>query len=488
MSETTPPATPALIPRRLSLAFAAIVVLGLLARLAAWLTEPAVHSDEFFQVLEPAWWHLTGFGLSAWEWSEGVRSWALPGYHGAWMALLMALGVTEGATLGLLMQLHGALLNLLLIGAAYRGGTLVAGRLSAGRGAPGSGAVSAEQFGGLCAALLCALFPVVVIYAPHTLSEMPSMLCFVWGIVLVNEAPTRREAADPDARRRTFVAGLVIALGTCIRIANAPLSLVAPLVLLVRRRWSLLPWLLAGAVIPVVAFGLLDLLTWGKFLGSYWKYIEFNIIQGRSAFFGTAPWHWYVEVLWNRGAIALALLLVAVFIGLRATWPFVLAALGLYALLTSQGHKEERFMIAMWPLLLIAAGGVAGTWLARLQGRWQRIAIAAAVALVLGDGAVHMHGGPGDKDRFARSWLEGQAIAGADPTVTGLVIDRSFYSGAALWFGAARPQLNFETPLLQNPIVSHALVFEGSDHERQAREAGFVPIFVRDGAVLLRRP
>jgi hypothetical protein len=467
-------------PRTLRLLFAGILLLGLGARLVAWLTEGGIHSDEYFQTMEPAWWHLTGFGLQAWEWNEGVRSWALPGYHGAWMALLQSFGVQRGPTLGLLVQLHWALVNLLLVGAAYRGGTTIAGRL-----APG-----AQQAGGLLAALLVALFPLIAVYAPHTLSETPSLLCFVWGTVLVAEVPTRHEAPDPLARRRIFVAGLLIALGACIRIANGPLALVAPMVLVVRRRWSLLPYLFLGALLPVLAFGLCDLFTWGRFAGSFLGYLKFNLIEGRASFFGTEPWHWYLQVMWQRAPVGVFLLLLAALAGLRASWPFLLPAGGLLLLLSTQGHKEERFVIAVWPFLLIAAGGLAGALLAFLRTRRKLITavVACAVAVVLGDGLWHVHGGPGDKDRWERAWLQAQALAGADPSGTGLVIDRTFFSGGALWYDGRGPQLNYEPALLLNPIVSHALVFAGSDHEKQAREAGFVAVFARDGVVLLRRP
>src|SRR6185295_11324705 len=94
------------------------------------------------------------------------------------------------------------------------------------------------------------------------------------------------------------------------------------------------------------------------------------------------------------------LLLIPLLLGLRATWPFAISALGLVALLSTQAHKEERFIIAFWPFALIGAGGAVGGWLAIAQARWGRsapgprwftrtrllhIGVAAAVALVLID-------------------------------------------------------------------------------------------------------
>ena len=80
------------------LRLAAIFGIGLLLRLLALVYEPPHHPDEFFQYLEPAWGRLTGASVETWEWRDGVRSWVLPGYHGAWMALLLRLGVRDGVT------------------------------------------------------------------------------------------------------------------------------------------------------------------------------------------------------------------------------------------------------------------------------------------------------------------------------------------------------------------------------------------------------
>jgi hypothetical protein len=93
----------------------------------------------------------------------------------------------------------------------------------------------------------------------------------------------------------------------------------------------------------------------------------------------------------------------------------------------------------------------------------------------------------GGDNTFARAKLEGQIAAGSDANVTGLLIDNTFYSGASLWFGRSVPQLEFDAALLGNPMISHALVAEGSDNERRALDAGFSPVFSHDRVVLLRR-
>jgi phosphatidylinositol glycan class B len=476
---------------------AAIVGLGAAARIVAWRSSPgAIHPDEIFQVLEPAWWHLTGVGQAAWEWRDGVRSWVLPSYNGAWMAALMALGIRRGATIGAFLQLHWALLNLLLVGAAFRGGTFVAARLEARRPSipvdPVADPAAPGSRGGLVAAGLCALFPLVVSYAPHSLSEMPSMLALVGGLAMTADLI---EQPRPRAGR-AFLIGVVLSFGICVRIANGPLVLVAPIWLLLRRRWAGFALVVAGALVPIIVFGLVDLLTWGKFLGSFIGYIKFNFIEGRAAQFGTEPWFWYVLRIHERAPWGLALLLVPLVLGLRATWPFAISAFGLVAMLSTQAHKEERFIIAFWPFALIGAGGVMGAWLSArnstragwrgwLGRRWVHVLCGAMIAIVLLDDLRHPIAGDLSHPRPRMAAL---ASIGDDPSVSGLLVDSIFFWGGSIWFGQKVPQINFDPALLNNPLFTHVLTTEGSGADQQARQAGFVPRSLGQGMLVLHRP
>src|SRR5271157_4049627 len=67
-----------------------------LKRIAAWLALLAIalglrvglaihfpnvfHPDEIFQTLEPAHRLVYGYGVTTWEWREGIRSWVLPAF------------------------------------------------------------------------------------------------------------------------------------------------------------------------------------------------------------------------------------------------------------------------------------------------------------------------------------------------------------------------------------------------------------------------
>jgi phosphatidylinositol glycan class B len=470
---------------RLRLSMGGLLLLSAALRLLAMIWDPPLHPDEYYQYLEPAWWHLTGVGLTPWEFHEGVRSWFLPFYNGAWMALLLKLGVPAGAPIGWLLKAHWAVINVSVVVLAFRGGASISRRLqrltpTALDEPPGG------WEGGLLAAAACALFPLLISYAGHTLSELPSMLCTIAALVLTSELLESGAADGPEAARKAAWVGALLSLSACLRIVNAPLTLVAPAWLLVRGRVRLLGVLTAAGFVPVLVFGLIDLVSWGSFARSFVGYIEYNFIEGKAADFGTEPPGWYLGTLVDRAGFALPLLILPALLGLRATWPHLLSATALLAYLSTQPHKEERFIIAFWPLLLIAAAGTLGARLAQLRARlhadedvrigptrmrralpWCAVAW---LALVLAGSTQQLR----SSERWVaqRDRLDALAWLGAQPNVTGLVGDEPF-TGGSLWFSAEVPYFVLVPGLVSSPIISHALVLNGSKDERIALKAGF---------------
>jgi hypothetical protein len=485
-------------------------VLGTLLRLLACVFDPPMHPDEYFQYTEPAWWHLSGAGLATWEWDDGVRSWVLPTWNGGWLSLLMALGVDDGPTLGLALKVHWALVNVALIWLAWRGGNNIC-RLLAPRASREPGDDRPAGFeGGLLAALLCACFTILVCYSAHTLSELPSMLCLIAGLVLVSEIVERPRDEDRfHLWSAASAAGLLISMGACLRIANGPLTLVAPVWLLLTRRGRSLKALLVAALLPILIFAAVDRVTWGVWAGSFIEYVKFNFIQSGAADFGTEPADWYLGILHSRAPAVVLVLLAIAALGWRATWPYLLSALGMLAYLSSQPHKEERFVVAFWPLLLIAAAGTLGAWIAnatRDRGdelpakappastfttrihaltRAQRTLFAGLfAALVLADGAVHFLDGV----RTPRQdWIDAQVWIAREPDLSGMLIDWPINTAGGLWLGHPVPILDFEADLLANPLVSHVLVPGRSKRERQSLAAGFVSARTFGHCVVLKR-
>jgi hypothetical protein len=493
--------------RQVRLALWAIFGLGLCLRILALRFEPPHHPDEFFQYLEPAWHRLTGVGVETWEWREGVRSWVLPGYHGAWMALLMRLGVRDGIVLATLLRAHWALLSLTLVWAGWRGGMLLSRRLAAAPASPeGESDLTTPPLGwqgGLLGALLCATFPLLVRFSLHTLSEPASMLCVVFALVLAGEVA---DGTLPRPRTRAVWSGVLLGLGICLRIQHAPVAVMIALWLLLARRFRLLLIVVGCALLPVALFAAVDWVTWGKPLVSYIGYVKFNYVENGANLFGKLPVGWYGKVFLQRLPVGIGVVGILCLLGLRAGWPFVASAVGLVLLLSTQPHKEERFVMLVCPLLLIPAAGRIGAWLvaaraappaatadgqdAPVRPSRRRVWLARAVAvvftvLVLTDGALHYRGM--DFEGLAPQRFEAQAWVGRQRDVTGLIYDEPLFVGGYLWFGRPFPQLMWNWTLLHNPLFNYVLVGRGTEEMRAAQHAGFVTVYAAGDFVVLRR-
>ena len=497
--------------RQVRLALAVIFAVGGVARVLAARLGPALYPDTYFQYLEPAWLHLTGLGVKTWEWNDGVRSWVLPGFHGAWLALGSLLGLS-GSLMGELVRASWGLCSLLLVWAAWRAGNACARQLRPRVPCCTCGKLRFQEAvslnfegdtppggwqGGLAAAALVSVFPLLTIYSAEPLTELPSMLALVVAFALCAELVEM----DPRVgKARAALIGGLLSLAVCLRVVNAVLVLLPVFWLGFRKRWRALAILAGAALLPVLFFGLIDRITWGDYFHSFIAHLKFNLIDGHAVQFGKEPATWYLTTLGSRLPWGLALLILPAFWGLRATWPFVLSGLGFLACISSQPHKEERFEMVFWPLLLIAAGAVVGRWMFRdasnktvvpRVGRWTLVLLRARQAvLVLGlvviviDSGRRLHG---IDYTIPHARLDGQAWVARQPGATGLLIDWQYGSGGYLWLGRSFPQVEYQAGLLSNPLFSHVLAEKGSSLDTEARSQGFKPKLDRDGILVLER-
>jgi len=490
-------------------ALAGIIAAGAIVRVLAARLGPALYPDACFQYLEPAWLRLTGLGVKTWEWNDGLRSWVLPGFHGAWLALGSALGLS-GSSMGELVRAGWGLCSLLLVWAAWRAGNACARQLRprvpcCACGRPRFAEAVPVRFvgdqppggwqGGLAAAALVAGFPLLGIYSVEPLSELPSMIALLVAFALTAELV---ELPGRECAARAALLGALLSLAVGLRVVNAVFVLLPLAWLCAKRRWSDLSLVAAGALLPALLFGLVDRLTWGDYFHSFIAHFKFNLVEGRAAQFGTAPASWYLTTLGSRLPVGLALLALPALWGLRGTWPFLLPALGYVACISTQPHKEERFVLVFWPLVLIAAGAVAGRWafapaspgppasrLARARGRARQVGLALAFLVVVLDSARNL-GGIDYTIPHAR--LDGQAWVARRPGATGLLIDWQYGSGGYLWLGRGIPQLEYGEALASNPLFTHVLAEKGSGIAHAARKHGFELMLERGGIVILERP
>jgi phosphatidylinositol glycan class B len=470
-----------------------IVVAGTAARVWAAFHARSVHPDAYFQYIEPAFWHLTGNGIETWEWHVGLRSWILPFYNGAWMAGLHALGLPYGPEIMRLLKLHWALIQVALIFVAYRGGASVTRRLLRVPLEPRSDAAPAGSQGGLLAAALCAGFGQLVLYAGQTLSEPPSMLLLTAGLVLtaeITEPSACTEAAK--ATRTAALAGLLLSLGACMRIASAPLTLVPVAWLAVRGMWRPMFAMMFTSLGPVLVFCLVDLASWGTFAGSYIEYVTFNLIEGRAAQFGTSPADWYVEHFRELAPIGFPLLMLFPLLGLRGNLAFLLSAYGMLGYFSAQPHKEARFLLGLWTLLLIATGGVLGAWLARASShslhsgktlvRNALHAFSIAVVAIL---LVEASRNPDADCWYDEHRLDALAWTSHQRGAVGVMVDDLILSsGVALW-GKTGPLLGFHDELLGSPMISHVIARENTYQDFAARRAGYNQVFREEGGYVV---
>ena len=295
--------------------------------------------DEIFQSLEPAHHFAFGYGFVAWEFQDGARSWLFPGTFGLLWKLLALLGVHGAPTLVIAAKLAMVAVALVGVYASIRLG---------------------EKLGGAEAGVLCgvlaAVFPPSIVYGSRCMTEMGSgPLCLI--AVLLSFGASRRKLA---------LAGALAGLALFLRYQNGIVVVGLLGWLLARRRGRDALAYTAGAVVAVLAGGLLDLVTWGAPFHSFVTYVRFNLIEGHAADFGIMPFYYYGVIFCS--AVGVSILAVAV--GLwesarRATALLVIVVL--YVLAHSLvDHKEFRFMMPIVPLMLT----LSGVGLARFIGRF----------------------------------------------------------------------------------------------------------------------
>lgn len=303
-----------------------------------------VWPDEIYQSLEPAHRFAFGYGIVAWEFQEGARSWLFPGLLGLVMKAASAIGVTSGRGIVLLTRLPIAALSLAGVYASMR----LAQKARGGVG------------GELIAGVLVALFPVLVVFEHRALSETvaaPAVVLAAWW--------TWRSSA-----RGLVAAGLVVGLASFARFQVGLVALGLFVVLLADpdRRTALRFG--AGLTIAGVIGAGLDWITWGRPFASLYRYLEFNLFSDGASKFGVEPPYFYFVALWTAAGPAMLFVAYGLWTIARSGESRVRALLIVVAVFVlahlAIGHKELRFLLPILPLTLALAGAGMGRVLERL--------------------------------------------------------------------------------------------------------------------------
>src|ERR1700722_1147179 len=316
---------------------AALYAVAFALRLIPAIWFPGInHPDEVFQTLEQSHRLVFGYGVFPWEFEFGARSWLLPGILAGPMWLGSLFG--DGPTAYLVcVHLSLALLAAGIIPCAY-----------------GWGRNHLGFWGGVIAAALPALWPDDVYFAARSLSECVAAPILVIGFYLAD--PSHRPGDGASSRRRLLLAGILLGLTIALRLQLAPaIAVILLWLIFAGPRRNLIP-MATGIAIALALAGGLDALTWDYPFESLWRNLTYNIFYGVSAYYGTEPWYFYIELLWQLWRGFIVVIVPLALIGARRLPVPFLAALALLAAHSAVPHKELRFIYPAILLLSIVAG------------------------------------------------------------------------------------------------------------------------------------
>ena len=357
--------------RPLAVQFLVLLPLAALPRISAAVSDHGIQwPDEIYQTVEQAHRLAFGYGFRPWEFSDGLRSWALPGALSLVLRSASALGADSGLALMTTVKVVLALLGVAAVGASM----LVAWRLG--------GPTASLLAGGLAVA-----FPMLLVYGTHPFAETVSAPLVAFAAAL----------ALGRGRRAHRGAGVLAALATVVRPQNGIIVLgILVALLMCRGRGAARRYLVAAGVVAVLA-GLLDWSTWGMPFASFWRYVEFNAFDGGAGAFGTSSWNYYLRHLLSANGMFVLLVGAGLILAARRA-PWLVATVASYLLVHSLvGHKELRFVLPVVPLALGLAGAGLGEaldgalrsravsdrgGLGGMRAVWTRPAVLALVALL----------------------------------------------------------------------------------------------------------
>jgi hypothetical protein len=366
-------------------------------------------SDQQFQYVDPAWGLATGNDWwHTWEWQVGIRSWVYPGLLAGLFRVLYALGLSDPSVVMTAVRGAHALVSLLPVVALW----LYACRW--------------RRFENAGRFVTLAMTGFVLVYSGVQPSGLTFAVGFAVAAVLLFDGPGLWPLAS----------GLCLGLAFCCRFQDALFGPVLFAAGLVQRRWRASLLLCLGCTPLVVAQGLVDVATWGRFLHSALEYVKFNFVEDGASSFGRDAWWTYPLILLMFFGPHLPEVWRIFRAGAKAM-PVPLVAGGAYiALHMFVERRHFRFVLPALVLLqaVFMAGLVTTSPRDRLAACYRRLWLAAnAFVLVL---ASFWY--------FQRGAIEAALTLRADPTYEGRLVTVGMGGegiGGALWLGRRRLEL-----------------------------------------------
>ena len=314
------------------------LAVGLLLRAHIVFTDDGINwPDEIYQSFEPAHRLVFGHGLVAWEFLEGARTWAVPGFVAVWLSLCKLAGADSPSTYIAVVKLVFSVLSVVAAAGVYR--------LARGLGARELESAVAAATWNLCAFALY--------FSSRAMSENLAAVLLVWGLARVLE-----DGATSEGR---ITGASFLGLATLARLQSGVVCIAVLVVLISRFKrtgWKPVLEVLGALVAWALVYGAWDAAAWhslpgakaGGFFHSAVIYYRYNIVENRGAGWGTAPWPYYFVSLYRTmPGVALALGLSAL-VSMKRGWPVVLTLAAFLGLHLFVAHKELRFIVPVLPL------------------------------------------------------------------------------------------------------------------------------------------
>lgn len=306
----------------------AIFAVGLALRVGVALRSPSIEwPDEIFNTLEPAHRLVYGYGVIAWEWRDGIRSWVYPAFLAGVMRATAWMGAgSRGYLTGIIVVL--SLLSLSCVWFAYAWAKKTTGTAAA-----------------WIAAGACATWYQLVYFSPKAFAEVFATDFLLPGLYLGMYGDELPE------KKRLALAGICLGIAVCVRMQYAPAVAFAVLWCCGKQWKTRAPALFAGLLLPVIAFGVVDAFTWGYPFQSYIRYFQMNLFSSRATHYGVEPWYIFFTALWRTMWPMLLLAVFAIKRNELLAWVVAITVVT-HSLIT---HKEFRFIYPVLPILVTLA-------------------------------------------------------------------------------------------------------------------------------------
>ncbi len=320
-----------------------VALTGLLIRLiVVFLSDNIHHPDEIFQYLEQAHRLEFGYGIIPWEYRYGIRSWVLPGFLTGILHALHSMGIDEPKVYIPVIKSLFCFASLSLIYSAY-----VITR-----------SIASENAARLASLLTCFWYELVY-FANKPTPEVLSAYSLSLAVACICVKPNRITA---------LLFGFLSALSIVLRLQYLPVILA--LIVIAALRFGRNKFLIAGAtfLIPIVAAGYVDHLTWGRFLGSYYNSYVYNSVYKVSKIFGTSPHIDYLKSLMisSGGLFLLVTFGCLMTSGFRKIWLPLLCIASIILPHSLIAHKEHRFIFASISFFMILTAIFISDFIAKL--------------------------------------------------------------------------------------------------------------------------